>query len=126
MARRVLLFVWAVGILGQASVRTILLVHYRLEREVYVKRCENAARPELDCQGKCYLKKRMMAVEGQREDRQQPLPAFFFSLKDLPLFWEDGCKTVLPMQDAEGMRTFPSLRGRACRGCLSDVFHPPC
>lgn len=114
------------SMLGQASVRTVLLLHYQWNREAYVQRCENVARPELDCQGKCYLKKKMMAAEGRQSDNRQPLPAFFFSWKDLSLFWEGSERGVLVMIWKRGEPlVFPPYGGRPRAGCLDSVFHPP-
>lgn len=112
--------------LGQASVRTVLLLHYQWNRDAYVQRCENVARPELDCQGKCYLKKKMMAAEGRQSDNRQPLPAFFFSWKDLSLFWkgeEDGAFREL--WKGEVTLLFPPYGGSPRAGCPNSVFHPP-
>ncbi len=112
--------------LGQASVRTVLLLHYEWNREAYMQRCENIAKPELDCQGKCYLKKKMMAVEGRQSDNRLPLPAFFLSWKDLSLFWE--CReggAFRELWEGGAALLFPPYGGSPRAGCSGSVFHPP-
>jgi hypothetical protein len=126
MARRFLTVVLAASMLGQASVRTVLLLHYQWNREAYVQRCENVAKPELDCQGKCYLKKKMMAVEGHQSDSRQPFPAFFFSWKDLSLFWKDEEGGAFSELRESGVALlFPPCGGSPRAGCTNSVFHPP-
>lgn len=126
MARRFFTVVLAASMLGQASVRTVLLLHYQWNRDAYVQRCENVARPELDCQGKCYLKKKMMAAEGRQSDNRQPLPAFFFSWKDLSLFWEGGDGGAFRgLWEGGAALLFPPCGGSPRAGCLHSVFHPP-
>lgn len=74
-------------ILGQASVRTFWVVHYQWNRAVYLAHCENKNKPDLHCDGKCYLKKKMEVKTGNNP--QEPkLPESFHQIKDLQLFFE--------------------------------------
>ncbi|MCS7036810.1 MAG: hypothetical protein RMJ33_02750 [Saprospiraceae bacterium] len=126
MVRRFLVFALTISILGQAFVRTVVVLHYHWNRQAYAERCENANRPELDCFGKCYLKKRIAALENRRRDDRQSLPAFFLALKDIPLFWESALVFALMPFCEETALIFPPWSGSACEGHATSVFHPPC
>ena len=77
----------------QCLVKLGLITYYKLNIEYIVQElCENRARPELNCEGKCYLEKQLSdadQAEEQSKERIQKteLPVFlpsFFSLKLVP------------------------------------------
>lgn len=75
------------GILGQAFVRTAWALHYQWDRAVYLKNCENRDKPNLHCDGKCYLKKKM-AVSENTSPKEPQLPQGFREIKDIQLYFE--------------------------------------
>jgi hypothetical protein len=53
------------------------LVHYVVDRDYYTTRCENKAKPELDCDGCCQVKKEIAAEAAHDTDQSskpQSLP----------------------------------------------------
>ncbi len=75
-------------ILGQASVRTLWVLHYQWNRAAYVAQCVNKNKPGLHCDGKCYLKKKM-GVKTDDNPGEPRLPESFHQIKDLQLFFEE-------------------------------------
>lgn len=74
-------------ILGQTSIRTAWTLHYQWNRAVYLKNCENRDKPNLHCDGKCYLKKKM-AVSENSNPKEPQLPQGFREIKDIQLYFE--------------------------------------
>lgn len=73
--------------LGQAFVRTAWTVHYQWNRAVYLKNCENRDKPDMKCDGKCYLKKQM-AVSENSDPKEPRLPEGFHRIRDIQLYCE--------------------------------------
>ena len=74
-------------IAGQAFIRTAWTLHYQWDRAVYLKNCENRDKPNLHCDGKCYLKKKM-AVSENSNPKEPQLPEGFRAIKDIQLYFE--------------------------------------
>ncbi|HNL38973.1 MAG TPA: hypothetical protein PKH43_07565 [Saprospiraceae bacterium] len=74
--------------LGQATVRTAWVLHYQLNRSMYIRHCENRNKPSMKCDGKCYLKKKMMGTAGNDSRKTPQMPESFRDGKDLQLFAE--------------------------------------
>jgi len=48
----------------------LLKADYVLNQSLYEERCENKARPQLKCKGKCQLSKKMMEAEKEEQKQQ--------------------------------------------------------
>ena len=111
--------------LGQATVRTAWVLHYQLNRSLYVRHCENKNKPSMKCDGKCYLKKKMMGTAGNDARKTPQMPESFRDGKDLQLFAEQlpvwpFLQTVM----AEPSRCLP-YRGVALEGESRVLEKPP-
>ena len=74
--------------LSQAFVRTFWTLDYQWRRAVYQKKCENKYRPELECDGKCYLRKQMAPANSEQQNQKAPtLPESFRQIKEALLFF---------------------------------------
>ncbi len=73
--------------LFQAWVRTLWALDYQWRRVIYLRKCENKARPQIRCDGKCYLLKQMKASETA-DDQYPPIPEAFRAMKEIMLFFE--------------------------------------
>jgi len=125
MFRRLVVGLWVLHLLGPAFLRTALVIHYHWDRAPYVARCENASRPELDCYGKCQLKKRLQVTKPSEDDGQAALPQAFYEIRDFTL-----CLPPLPLfppwpNEREETAFLPYAR-QECTGVRAGVFHPPC
>lgn len=110
--------------LAQAWIRTAWVLDYQWRRSVYLKACENKARPQLRCDGKCYLLKQIKKSESAG-DAYPPLPEAFRQIKEITLFSES-----LPMWEVGALRVEKQLVEWLYRFLLPlsqgrDVFHPP-
>jgi hypothetical protein len=85
--KQLFIFLLIVSVSGQAFVRTAWTLHYQWNRAVYLKNCENRDKPNLHCDGKCYLKKKM-AVSENSNPKEPQLPQGFREIKDIQLYFE--------------------------------------
>ena len=113
------------AIIGQASVRTVWVLHYHYNRTLYLKNCENKSKPELKCDGKCYLKKKM-APQPDNKAGEPRLPESFSQIKDLQLFFHTGLELSLQTAASYNVKSvFPPYL--TCLTSLpeSSPFKPP-
>ncbi len=125
MFRQLVVGMWVLHLVGPAFLRTALVIHYYWDRAPYVARCENANRPDLDCYGKCQLKKRLQATKPSEDDGQAALPQAFYEIRDFTL-----CLPPLPLfppwPNEREETAFPPYARQECTGVRAGVFHPPC
>jgi len=103
------------------GIKSIVLGTFVAHRE-YISRtlCENRARPEMDCRGKCYLKKQFQ----KQEERERSVFNFLKDLGNAVFVMSRGFVTAVapPSLSAERF-TGPVLEAHA--GFTAKVFQPP-
>lgn len=71
--KRLLLLLIVSSLLVQPTVKTILLVQWKLnQQEITRVYCINKARPEMQCNGQCYLAKKMRQIEADYAKSKLP------------------------------------------------------
>ncbi|QJW91023.1 hypothetical protein HNV11_17400 [Spirosoma taeanense] len=100
------------------------IAYYQVNRD-YIARvlCENRDKPELHCDGQCYLAKQLKAQQDRQDkettERVQNLPVLqLFCQADLPF-------TFNPVWTALRNVTFPRYSASAYLAPLACLFHPP-
>lgn len=73
--KHTLLFLALLGILLNAFRKEVVLLEYYANQD-FIKRvlCINTARPELHCDGKCYLMTKLKAAEEAKKQAEMPAP----------------------------------------------------
>jgi hypothetical protein len=98
-------------------------LHYQWDKAVYLRACENKNRPELHCDGKCYLKKRLTTTQ---QDSQAPqLPESFFTQKEALLFFEAFGNLNLKKNLQYATPAFPPYAFYLPESPDFAIFHPP-
>ena len=70
MVRQLLTYTLVASLLLQLFSREVIVMSFELNRDFIAKTlCENRDRPQLNCDGKCYLAKKLKA-QHDREDRE--------------------------------------------------------
>ncbi len=113
-----------VVMLSQAWVRTLWALDYQWRRVIYLRKCENKARPQIRCDGKCYLLKQMKASETA-DDQYPPIPEAFRGIKEIMLFFEHFS---WPLRGwGAGKKHLPDAFYLAVRllAPTYGIFHPP-
>ncbi len=84
--------------------------------------CKNKDKPELQCNGKCYLKKQLNKVDDTQQDKQQPvkkvkseLPEYIASTTEISFssFYTDVTSQYAQYNDLYQHRV------------ITSIFHPP-
>lgn len=95
-------------------------------RKDYIARylCENRNRPDLHCNGHCYLAKRLQAAQEQEQSQKgQELMRFLF---ELPFVGQPSPSLPNRQLPALARWGFPPVSAPLSAGCLTLPFHPPC
>ncbi len=101
-----------------------IFVDYQLRKD-YIARylCENRTRPDLHCDGKCYLAKRLQAVQEQEQSQKgHELLRFLFELS-----FVSQPRPIVPAPDfaQRSPHAFPAYAALLTAGCATLFFHPP-
>lgn len=84
--------------------------------------CENKDEPEMECNGKCYLKKELKKDEERKTDEKSPLKVEVLMLIDNKILEVNS-----PIEfQVEKIESSDYTTGRLLSGFNTDIFHPPC
>ena len=109
------------ALLAQQFSRPVVLADYLVNLDRYKKDCVNKARPLLHCNGRCQMKKKLEAQDGQQEGRSS-------SAKLIELDYVLSSKSFFPELEIVNDSTsasFPSGNSSVITCYVVDIFHPP-
>lgn len=105
----------------QAMGQTLVLGRFYLHRaEIERTRCENRLKPELQCHGKCQLRKEL-ASNTREQEPSQTTPEIRQWLLDLPAQID-----ALPVIPGHRVQCRFQMIRWTTTAHLPDIFHPPC
>lgn len=127
MGKQAIIFSFVILTLVKACVIPLIYLDFNLHRDFIVKNlCSNRDRPQLNCNGKCYLAKRIAAA---REHEQQEAERSFLSqlcevIAEPPkLFFYGPFEANCDLNEEKPLSPyFSSLKNRIH---ISGIFHPP-
>lgn len=123
--KRLFVFLLIGSIASQAFVRTAWMLHYQWDRAVYLKNCENRDKPNLHCDGKCYLKKKLAASDNSNP-KEPRLPEGFRQIKDIQLYFESYDLFPHFAGEPEKLATLPPFTRRFLSDAhIAGIFKPP-
>jgi hypothetical protein len=122
--KQIVAIAFALLISGQAFVRTFWAIDYQWHTAIYLKNCENKSKPEMECDGKCYLKKRMTGNDA-KDPKAPVLPEAFRQLKEVLLFFEYAPRLPKLVTISNTAPDFPSMEALLPMPHLMRVFRPP-
>lgn len=108
----------------QCLVQLGIMGWYQLNKAyIAANLCENRARPEMHCNGKCYLKKQLKkAGETQQKNgentKTETAQVVVFII---PGYWQQAA----PDSDRPQLQHHSRYRATAGISTLEDIFHPP-
>jgi hypothetical protein len=86
---RALAILWILLISVQSFYQGLIYTYYVLNKDYIVaKLCKNRAKPELQCDGKCHLKKVLQISKERSAPEQQPFLPSLEEIKPPVLFYE--------------------------------------
>ena len=88
--------------------------------------CENKEEPEMECDGKCYLKKQLVTVEVQeQEDPSQEHRVNPFQAKEEPTVTRENFEYLLNPIILESKESHFRYVCKSYTAFQLDIFHPP-
>ncbi|MDD2793639.1 MAG: hypothetical protein PHD73_10715 [Sediminibacterium sp.] len=116
-------FIFLAAFLAQTFSRTFVVADYYTNTSKYIRNCENKARPQLKCHGRCQMMKKLQQEEKKDqenperkvENKNEVLPSsrlFFFSI-------------TLPIKYLLAKTKYPSMANGKSIDRSFDIFHPP-
>jgi hypothetical protein len=119
--RAIVLITLIVSLLGQSFNRMGWMAYYYLNQDYIAKQlCENRDRPELKCNGQCFLMKKLKAEE---EKPGQPVMPVFFGLETAWIHEAPAAWTPAPLSSGQVFTKEAAPRPRI--GWQLGVFRPP-
>jgi hypothetical protein len=97
------------------------MADYLVNRETYLKNCENKAKPMLHCNGKCQMLKKIKKQEGAN---QTGMPVPKFNQEELVL----SSKSFFPSLEQPFLinkLAFSYYKGSNSSNYHGSIFHPP-
>lgn len=84
--KRLGFFLVILTIIAHSAVRTGVFIHWKIyQTEIANKYCENKNRPEMQCNGQCYLAKQMRAITNEYEQSKSSFPPINGKIVDFPM-----------------------------------------
>lgn len=100
--------------------RVWIVLDYVANTEAFAKNCENKARPQLHCKGKCQMMKKLK--EEEKKEQQNPSGK---ADKDEVVYAKPGTTTLFVSVTAVCQSTFSFSDTSFPQGIYTDIFHPP-
>jgi hypothetical protein len=99
-------------------------------QEIIAKECENRNRPEMKCNGKCYLSKQLKKIELEIDQKKEKNNRSLKVVKSIEgsvyLFSNFSKFFILNNDDEKETVQISDYQLSFSSGHLSQVFHPPC
>lgn len=111
-------------ILAVSAKDFVMLASFKVNQDFIAKvLCINQDKPELQCNGKCYLNKKI-AEEKEREDSGVPVP-LTEDQKQIVYFFE--AKTARPSNDGPALQPSCAFKATSFRSqdFFQKIFQPP-
>lgn len=119
--RAIVLIALICSLLGQSFNRMGWMAYYYLNQDyIAAQLCENRDRPELKCNGQCFLMKKLKAEE---ENPGQPVMPVFFGLETVWIHEPVASWTPAPLSRGQAFTEGAAPRPRV--GWHRGVFRPP-
>lgn len=131
MLRRIFSFLLLLLFVSKLTYSLIWQVHYELNKaEITARYCENKNRPELHCNGQCYLAKQLqkadLELQAKEQEQKQHLDLGakiiseeYFIPNSYTSVQLSANYTALPLQTSFHEAFYSFLY-------LQNCFHPPC
>jgi hypothetical protein len=119
--KKIVAIVALLGIMLQTISQVVIMAEYYAQKD-YIARnlCENRSRPEMHCEGKCCLKKKL-AKQGKE---QTPAPGNQKDETATLFFCEPTCETLVVFQTLTAT-TYFIQNDSALADYQGSVFRPP-
>jgi len=98
-----------------------IVLNYYANTASYSKDCVNRFRPQLHCEGKCVMMKKM--IEAEKKDQQSSQPKL--EIKNDVFISGNVTSLFIGLSIYAKKNLFGKLAGESSLGFLQSIFHPP-
>ncbi|MFL9482890.1 hypothetical protein ACI6Q2_08935 [Chitinophagaceae bacterium LWZ2-11] len=121
MLRQITAIFFLLAFLAQTFNRAVITLEFYANQKYIAKNlCENRAKPELNCCGKCQLKKRL----NKEENKDKQMPERRFSNSEEVLSSKSFFATVQPFQVIT-KKQYAGYNVETTIDISTEFFHPP-
>jgi hypothetical protein len=117
---KLLVFFLAIAFFAQTFSKGLIVANYYANTSAYAKNCINKVKPQMHCNGKCQLMKKLKQEENK--DSQNPerkndlkIDLLFFSQNKQPLLY-------IPCLIEN---SFAQFQHQPTKDAATEIFHPP-
>ncbi|WP_321279547.1 hypothetical protein [Marinifilum fragile] len=104
----------------QSTGNIIIILHYKFNQDFYASVCENKDKPEMECNGKCHLKKQLKQQEENESEKKK------INIEKENLNFISTCFDLIPTPKISIAPTDVNLpHFQLIKKHVSDIFHPP-
>ncbi len=119
--KQVIAFIFLLAFAMQTFSRAIIVWDYALNTKAYAKNCENKARPQMHCNGKCQMMKKLQ--EQEKKDQQNSERKA--ENKSELIFAYYNCTPTNNLIYTKISRQYPAKPAEKEIKISSAIFHPP-
>ena len=105
----------------QSFNRAFIVVDYFANTTSFLKKCENKARPQMHCNGKCVMLKKLKEAEKQEQQAPERKWQFQTELFSQQSFLSSAESDLISVSNF----IYPRIRSFVTDGFNRAVFHPP-
>lgn len=121
MPRVIAILVLLVAFAVQTFYQAVVVLDYHVRTAAYQKACENKARPQLHCNGKCQMARKLR----EQEQKEQQAPQLKLEWQSETLASESFFTLVAPPVLTLPRRAYPVLNAGVPVALAHAIFHPP-
>jgi hypothetical protein len=117
---KIVAFFLLITFFAQTFSKGLIVANYYTNTQAYVKNCINKARPQMHCNGKCQMMKKLKQEENkdsQNPDRKNEVKI------DLLFFAQ--IKQQIAYQSILFKKRFPLVQFKLTQDISAEFFHPP-
>lgn len=104
----------------QSTGNIIIILHYKFNQDFFAEICENKDKPEMECNGKCHLKKQLKQQEENESEKKK------INNEKENLNFISTCFDLIPGPKISDAITDENLlHFQLIKKHVSDIFHPP-
>ncbi len=127
MKRQLLSFIVLLALLNPLALKVGVVMYWKYNQRIIAQTlCENKSKPQLKCNGKCQLKKRLQQVSENKENEKTP-PLQAFKLLKIDQFIP-ACRPAIPVHLIGAFQTASPVAYAETLyriDFIKYIFHPP-
>jgi hypothetical protein len=110
------------AVLAQTFSKSFIVAGYYANTQVYAKNCENKAKPQMHCNGKCQMMKKIKAEEKKNQDGSERKTD---NKIDLQFFSPTHASMGATIAFDQPNNIQPTYQNNTTIDRHTDIFHPP-